>query len=39
MKQRLSFSEVAPAVYNAMLAKQASVDKSGFEKDLMSLSR
>jgi hypothetical protein len=37
MNQRLSFSEAAPAVYKAMLAAQASVDKSGFEKDLIDL--
>jgi hypothetical protein len=37
MNQRLSLSEAAPAVYKAMLAAQASVDKSGFEKDLMDL--
>jgi hypothetical protein len=37
MNQRLSFSEAAPAVYKAMLAAQASIDKSGFEKDLMDL--
>jgi hypothetical protein len=35
MNQRLRFSEAAPAVYKAMLAAQASVDKSGF--DLMDL--
>ena len=29
--------EAAPAVYKAMLALQASVDKSGLEKDLMDL--
>jgi hypothetical protein len=37
MNQRLSDSEVAPAVYKAMLALQASVDTSGLEKDLMDL--
>jgi hypothetical protein len=37
MNQRLSFSEAAPAVYKAMLAAQASVDKSGFGKDPMDL--
>jgi hypothetical protein len=37
MNQRLSFSEAAPAVYTAMLAAQASVDKSGIEKDLIDL--
>jgi hypothetical protein len=37
MNQRLSYSEAAPAVYKAMLALQASVDKSGLEKDLMDL--
>ena len=37
MNQRLSYSEAAPGVYKAMLALQASVDKSGFEKDLMDL--
>jgi hypothetical protein len=37
MNQRLSYSEAAPAVYKAMLALQASVDKSGLEKDRMDL--
>jgi hypothetical protein len=37
MNQRLTYSEAAPAVYKAMLALQASVDKSGLEKDLMDL--
>jgi hypothetical protein len=37
MNQRLRDSEAAPAVYKAMLALQASVDKSGLEKDLMDL--
>jgi hypothetical protein len=32
MNQRLSYSEGAPAVYKAMLALQASVEKSGFVK-------
>ena len=32
MNQRFSYSAVAPAVYKAMLALQASVDKSGLEK-------
>jgi hypothetical protein len=35
----LSNSEAAPAVYKAMLALQASVDKSGLERDLMDLVR
>ena len=35
MNERLSYSEAAPGVY--MLALQASVDKSGFEKDLLDL--
>ena len=37
MNQPLTYSAAAPAVYKAMLALQASVDKSGFEKDLMDL--
>ena len=37
MNQRLTYSEAAPAVYKAMLALQASVNKSGLEKDLMDL--
>jgi hypothetical protein len=37
MNQRLTYSEAAPAVYKAMLALQASVDKSGLDKDLMDL--
>jgi hypothetical protein len=37
MNERLSYSEAASAVYKAVLALQAPVDKSGFEKDLMDL--
>ena len=37
MNQRLSYGKASPAVYKAMLALQASVDKSGFEKDLIDL--
>lgn len=37
MNQRFSDSEAAPAVYKAMLALQASVDKFGLEKDLMDV--
>jgi hypothetical protein len=37
MNQRLTYSAAAPAVYKAMLALQASLDKSGLEKDLMDL--
>ena len=37
MNQRLSDSEAAPGVYKVMLALQASVDKSGIEKDLIDL--
>jgi hypothetical protein len=32
MNQPLTYSAAAPAVYKAMLALQASVDKSGLEK-------
>jgi hypothetical protein len=39
MNQRLTYSAAAPAVYKAMLALQASVDKSGLEKDLLDLVR
>jgi hypothetical protein len=39
MNQRLTYSAAAPAVYKAMLALQASVDKPGLEKDLMDLVR
>lgn len=37
MNRRVSDSDAAPAVYKAMLARRASVDKSGLEKDLMDL--
>src|SRR3954468_3870575 len=37
MNQPLTCSVAAPAVYPAMLALQASVEKSGLEKDLMDL--
>ena len=37
MNQRLTYGEAAPAVYKAMLAARASVDKSGSEKDSMDL--
>ena len=37
MNQRLSDSEAAPAVYKDIVALEASVDKSGLEKDLMDL--
>jgi len=37
MSQRLSYSDAAPAVHKAMLALHVSVDKSGFEKDLLGL--
>jgi hypothetical protein len=37
MNQQLSDSEAEHAVYQAMLALQASVNTSGLEKDLMDL--
>jgi len=37
MNQRLSDSEAAPAVYKDIVALEASVDKSGLEKDPMDL--